>query len=143
MLCSFADLVATSPHAFCRPQLRLDGPLVVKSGRHPVISTLPLQQMASSFVANDLFLSPLENLHIITGPNGSGKVITPCILPLASYPLHHTPCILPLASYSLHHTPCNSSPPRLSQCSFTHLLTLSLVHYYLTLYRRCTSSRQR
>ena len=43
-------------------------------GRHPVVSTLPLQQLSSSFVANDLFLSPLENVHVITGPNGAGKV---------------------------------------------------------------------
>lgn len=74
MLSSFADLVALSPHPYTRPVLCAEGPLVVKAGRHPVISTLPLQQLASSFVANDLFLSPLENVHIITGPNGAGKV---------------------------------------------------------------------
>jgi DNA mismatch repair protein MutS len=74
MLTSFADLVALSPHSYTRPLLQNDGPLVVKAGRHPVISVLPQQQLASSFVTNDLFLSPLENLHIITGPNGSGKV---------------------------------------------------------------------
>ena len=74
MLVSFADLVALTPHVYTRPLLNLDGPLVIQAGRHPVISTLPLQQMTSSFVANDLFISPLENLHLITGPNGSGKV---------------------------------------------------------------------
>lgn len=74
MLTSFADLVALSPHPFTRPVMASDGPLVVQAGRHPVVSTLPLQQLASSFVANDLFLSPLENEHIITGPNGAGKV---------------------------------------------------------------------
>lgn len=75
MLSSFADLVALSPHPFTRPVMKTDGPIVIKAGRHPVISTLPIQQMTSSFVANDLFLSPLENLHVITGPNGSGKVV--------------------------------------------------------------------
>lgn len=74
MLSSFADLVALSPHPYMRPVLCAEGPLVVKAGRHPVVSTLPLQQLASSFVANELFLSPLENVHIITGPNGAGKV---------------------------------------------------------------------
>ena len=74
MLTSFADLVALSPHPFTRPVIQSDGPIVVKAGRHPVISVLPMQQLASSFVANDLFLSPLENFHVITGPNGSGKV---------------------------------------------------------------------
>ena len=76
MLSSFADLVALSPHPFSRPVINADGPVVVKAGRHPVICSLPLQQMASSFVANDLFLSPLENLHVVTGPNGSGKVMS-------------------------------------------------------------------
>ena len=74
MLTSFADLVALSPHPFTRPVIKADGPIVVKAGRHPVICTLHIQQLSSSFVANDLFLSPLENLHVITGPNGAGKV---------------------------------------------------------------------
>lgn len=74
MLSAFADLVALSPHTFTRPQLQTEGPLVVKEGRHPVISTLRAHTFASSFVANDAFISPLENVHIITGPNGSGKV---------------------------------------------------------------------
>jgi hypothetical protein len=74
MLTSFADLVALSPHPYTRPVLVIDGPMVVKAGRHPVVCILPVQQMLSSFVANDTFLSPLENLHIVTGPNGAGKV---------------------------------------------------------------------
>lgn len=74
MLTSFADLVALSPHPYTRPMIHADGPIVVKAGRHPVVSTLSLQQLTSSFVANDLFMSPLENLHVVTGPNGAGKV---------------------------------------------------------------------
>jgi DNA mismatch repair ATPase MutS len=76
MLTSFADLVALSPHPFSRPVLKADGPMVVKAGRHPVISCQSVQQLASSFVANDLFMSPLDNMHVITGPNGSGKACT-------------------------------------------------------------------
>src|SRR5688572_30258484 len=75
MLSSFADLVALNPHPFSRPVLKADGPLVIKAGRHPVISSLAVQQLTSSFVANDLFMSPLDNMHIITGPNGAGKTV--------------------------------------------------------------------
>ncbi len=95
MLTSFADLVAMSPHPFSRPVLKTDGPMVphtsskhhlamftrifvvlqvIKAGRHPVISSQAVQQLTSSFVANDLFMSPLDNMHVITGPNGAGKV---------------------------------------------------------------------
>lgn len=74
MLLSFADLVALNPHPFSRPILNDEGPMVIKAGRHPVVSSLPQQQMSSSFVPNDLFISSLDNMHIVSGPNGSGKV---------------------------------------------------------------------
>jgi DNA mismatch repair protein MSH4 len=76
MLTSFADLVALCPHPYTRPIITEDGPLVIKSGRHCIISKLGRQQLfSSSFVANDTFLSPLENFQIITGSNGSGKTV--------------------------------------------------------------------
>ncbi|KAJ1417315.1 muts domain V-domain-containing protein, partial [Ochromonadaceae sp. CCMP2298] len=75
MLSSFADLVALSPHPFTRPVMTPEGPIVIKAGRHPVVSTIATHQLASSFISNDLFLSPLENMHIVTGPNGSGKTV--------------------------------------------------------------------
>lgn len=76
MLTSFADLVALCPHPYTRPIITDDGPLVIKSGRHCIISKLGRQQLfSSSFVANDTFLSPLENFQIITGSNGSGKTV--------------------------------------------------------------------
>lgn len=75
MLCSFADVVSLSPHTFVRPVLQYEGPLVVKEGYHPVIVNMSIQQMKSSFVPNDFFMSPLDNMRIISGPNGSGKVI--------------------------------------------------------------------
>ena len=74
MLASFADLVALNPHPFTRPVLCEEGPLVIKAGRHVVVSSLPQQQLTSSFVPNDLFISSLDNMQIISGPNGSGKV---------------------------------------------------------------------
>eukprot|EP01038_Epipyxis_sp_PR26KG_P013442 gene13442-18022_t len=75
MLTSFVEVVAQSLHPFSRPILYNDSPLVIKSGRHPVISTLSVHQLESSFVANDLFISPIDNFHVITGPNGSGKSV--------------------------------------------------------------------
>jgi DNA mismatch repair ATPase MutS len=62
-------------------------PLVIKAGRHPIISSLRQEGGAtgshgnsgsggggSGFVPNDCFLGPLDNVQVITGPNGSGKV---------------------------------------------------------------------
>lgn len=71
MLCSFADLVALSPLPFTRPLLKTDGPLVVHSGRHPVVSVL----QKTGFVANDCFLGepPHPSMLVVSGPNGSGK----------------------------------------------------------------------
>ena len=74
MLASFADLVALNPHPFSRPVISEDGPMVIKAGRHPVIASLPQQQLCSSFVPNDLFFTALDNMHIVSGPNGAGKV---------------------------------------------------------------------
>ena len=75
MLSSFADLVALNPHPFVRPVISQDGgPMVIKGGRHPVIASLPQQQLCSSFVPNDLFFTALDNMHIVSGPNGAGKV---------------------------------------------------------------------
>ena len=69
---SFADLVALSPHPYHKPVLKSDGPLVIKSGRHPVISTI---QQSTSYVCNDCFLGPppMPNFLVVSGPNGSGK----------------------------------------------------------------------
>lgn len=91
MLGSFADLVALSPQQFTRPKIVSSGisantnsnkvnvnePMVIKAGRHPVIATNTTQVISSisSFKPNDLFLTPLDNLLVITGANGSGKSV--------------------------------------------------------------------
>ena len=42
--------------------------LAIKQGRHPILDT-----MAVDIVANDIKADPLSRLHILTGPNMSGK----------------------------------------------------------------------
>lgn len=67
MLCSFADLAALSAHPYVRPVIAVDGPLVVSGGRHPVVASLGTQHFNSTFVENDTHMTPLDNLHVITG----------------------------------------------------------------------------
>jgi len=70
------DLVAglaelAGQNNYCRPEIYTDTRLVITNGRHPVIeSVLPV----GSFVANDVYFEPQKDLiHILTGPNMSGK----------------------------------------------------------------------
>lgn len=74
MLTSFAELAALSPHPFTIPSITEHGPIVIKAGRHPIISAQVGHHTSTSFVPNDVLLSIYDNMHIITGPNGSGKV---------------------------------------------------------------------
>ncbi|CAG35569.1 DNA mismatch repair protein MutS [Desulfotalea psychrophila] len=54
-----------------RPEIRDDGSLEIREGRHPVIErSLP----AGKFVPNDVYLDQAENeILVITGPNMAGK----------------------------------------------------------------------
>ena len=77
MLCSFADLVALSPHPFCRPILHESGPIVIKDGRHFIVSAKRANsansnslQPCSSFVSNDCYIDEGSKFQIISGPNG-------------------------------------------------------------------------
>ncbi|MCB0196308.1 MAG: DNA mismatch repair protein MutS, partial [Anaerolineae bacterium] len=61
---------------YIRPMLRDDDQLDIVNGRHPVVETMPLVDadgLATAFVANDIRMSKEELIHIITGPNMSGK----------------------------------------------------------------------
>lgn len=55
---------------YSKPEMHADNRLFVKDGRHPVVEKL---QNLVSFVPNDTLLSNDEIIHIITGPNMSGK----------------------------------------------------------------------
>ncbi|MDA3875404.1 MAG: DNA mismatch repair protein MutS, partial [Kiritimatiellae bacterium] len=57
--------------SYCRPDLRDDGVLDIRDGRHAVIETL---EDGERFVPNDTYLDKDQyQLHILTGPNMAGK----------------------------------------------------------------------
>ncbi len=61
---------------YSRPSLSDDDVLEIINGRHPVVETMPLLDadgLGTAFVPNDVCLSREELMHIITGPNMSGK----------------------------------------------------------------------
>jgi DNA mismatch repair protein MutS len=56
---------------YCRPTLTEDDLLLVKSGRHPVVERL--LDSGIRYVPNDTHFDTMSRIHIITGPNMSGK----------------------------------------------------------------------
>jgi DNA mismatch repair protein MutS len=57
-------------HRYVRPRLDDEGVIAIRNGRHPVVE---LTLHDEPFVPNDVLLSDDEQIHIITGPNMSGK----------------------------------------------------------------------
>jgi DNA mismatch repair protein MutS len=65
---SFAQ--SAGENKYCKPELREDQHIDIKNGRHPVVEkTLS----AGEFVPNESSLTCEKMIHIITGPNMSGK----------------------------------------------------------------------
>ncbi|RME75007.1 MAG: DNA mismatch repair protein MutS [Chloroflexi bacterium] len=63
-------------NSYVRPELHNDTGLEIIGGRHPVVEQMPLvdaEGMPTAFVPNDVRMSEEEFIHIITGPNMSGK----------------------------------------------------------------------
>jgi DNA mismatch repair protein MutS len=56
---------------YVRPTLTEDDLLVVKDGRHPVVEKL--LDDGARYVSNDTHFDSMSRIHIITGPNMSGK----------------------------------------------------------------------
>lgn len=56
---------------YTRPQLSEDDRLIIKNGRHPVVEQL--QQSLDRYIPNDTHFDSMSRIHIITGPNMSGK----------------------------------------------------------------------
>ncbi len=69
VLCSFAHVA--SSHNYCRPEVNVNGRIVLKESRHPVVEQL---LNGAPFVPNDVLLDKQDNrVAIITGPNMAGK----------------------------------------------------------------------
>lgn len=65
---SLAEIASESN--YCRPELLTDESLEIRDGRHPVVEhTL----QTGSFISNDTRIDKDNLIHIITGPNMSGK----------------------------------------------------------------------
>jgi DNA mismatch repair protein MutS len=63
-------------HNYVRPTLAPTDQLDIVGGRHPVVETMPLLDadgLATAFVPNEVRMSKEELIHLITGPNMSGK----------------------------------------------------------------------
>ncbi len=61
---------------YVRPELNADDHLHIINSRHPVVETMSLLDtdgLPTAFIANDVTMSKDEMIHIITGPNMSGK----------------------------------------------------------------------
>lgn len=69
VMCSFA--LSASENDYCRPDMSLDGRIVIKDGRHPVVEAM---LSGVPFVPNDTTLDNADDrVAIITGPNMAGK----------------------------------------------------------------------
>lgn len=75
MLCSFAEMAASSGQTFCRPVLTESGPLVIQDGRHIILMSLEERSgsVFGPFVCNDTYFSSADSFQIVTGCNGAGK----------------------------------------------------------------------
>lgn len=68
VIISFAQVAQENKYS--RPEIFDDNKLIINGGRHPVVEKT---QSQISFVPNDTFFNDEEIIHIITGPNMSGK----------------------------------------------------------------------
>ena len=70
LLCAFAKQANT--YKYVRPSLHTEPLISIKKGRHPVVEML--LPSTEKFIPNDLDINSCKNqIHIITGPNMSGK----------------------------------------------------------------------
>lgn len=68
-ICSFASV--SIKNMYVKPEIAIDGIINIKNGRHPVVE---LMLKDEEFVPNNVYLDTKDNrMHVITGPNMSGK----------------------------------------------------------------------
>jgi len=68
LFCALAQVAADNQYV--RPTLSDDATLEIRQGRHPVVERTLSGEL---FVPNDNDMSPEEAIHLVTGPNMSGK----------------------------------------------------------------------
>ncbi|WIA16491.1 hypothetical protein OEZ85_013171 [Tetradesmus obliquus] len=68
---AMSAMSAGSEGDFCRPVLTPAGPLAITQGRHPLLAAL--REPGFEVQPNDTFVTPCATLHLLTGPNMSGK----------------------------------------------------------------------
>lgn len=56
---------------FCRPSFTTSGPLAITKGRHPLLQAI--KDPGFECKPNDTYISSACTLHLLTGPNMSGK----------------------------------------------------------------------
>lgn len=69
MLCSLAAAAQDGGEGYARPQCTREGPIAIVKGRHPLLE----QRCGVEFKPNDTYLSDCSSMHVIMGPNMSGK----------------------------------------------------------------------
>lgn len=93
VLCCFAERADTLNYV--QPEFTQTQGIAIQNGRHPVVENL-----AHSFIANDVMLNPYRQLLLITGPNMGGKSTfmrqTALIVLLA-----HCGCFVPASSVKI------------------------------------------
>lgn len=80
-LLAYLDVIAALAEValanrYTRPELNDGDALEISGGRHPVVEQMPLADadgIPAAFVPNDTHISREELIHLITGPNMSGK----------------------------------------------------------------------
>ena len=68
---SLLSFATGSEGDFCRPTLYPSGPLAITKGRHPLLQAI--KDPGFECKPNDTYISPSCTLHLLTGPNMSGK----------------------------------------------------------------------
>ncbi len=68
VLCSLAEVAVKN--SYTMPLVNMSDKIDIKDGRHPVVERVLKGQL---FIPNDTFLSPVDRVSIITGPNMAGK----------------------------------------------------------------------
>lgn len=67
----FGSLAEVAAHeGYCRPQITGEDMLSIRGGRHPVVEKL---LVGERYIPNDHYFDPDQRIHLITGPNMSGK----------------------------------------------------------------------